>query len=257
MNKMKKILLLFSLFLAAVVSESYGQVAINEDGSPPDNSAILDLQSANKGLLIPRIDFDNRPDPPAPGVLLYVTENGPYGNNALYFYDGTTWRKLIVANDAPEIAIGDHIQGGVVFWLDDSGAHGLVSAEADQGYAEWGCSGTLIGPDGQHEGIGTGDLNTTAILAGCSTPGIAADLCNSLTLNGYSDWYLPAIGEFNEMYLQRSAIGGLGNNWYWTSTEAAGADDPPLAAWVFMCNLGHGAWTGKSNPLDVRCIRKF
>jgi hypothetical protein len=257
MNKMKKLLLLISLYIATAVSESYGQVAISEDGSPPDNSAILDLQSANKGLLIPRIDFNNRPDPPAPGLLIYVTENGPYGNNALYFFDGNTWRKLIVANDVPSIVIGDHIQGGVVFWLDGSGAHGLVSALVDQGYAPWGCEGTLIGPGGQHEGIGTGDLNTAAILAGCTTPGIAADLCNSLTLEGYSDWYLPAIDELNEMYIQRALVGGLGTNWFWSSTEAAGADDPPLAAWVYMFNLGFGGWTGKSYPLDVRCIRKF
>jgi hypothetical protein len=257
MNKMKKIFLLISLFLAAIVSESLGQIAINENGSPPDNSAILDLQSANKGLLIPRIDFNNRPDPPVAGLLIYVTDNGPYGNNALYFFDGSTWRKLIVANSVTNISIGDQIQGGVVFWLDESGAHGLVSAITDQGNAEWGCSGTLIGPDGQHAGIGIGDLNTTAIIAGCSTPGIAADLCNSLTLNGYSDWYLPAIDELNEMYLQRAAIGGFGNSWYWSSTEAAGANDPSLAAYVFMFNYGYGGWTGKMYYFPVRCIRKF
>jgi hypothetical protein len=254
MKKMKKIYLLISLFLAAMMPVAYGQVAINENGNPPDNSAILDLQSANKGLLIPRIDFNFRPDPAVAGLLIYVIENGPYGNNALYFFDGITWRKLIVTS----IGIGNHVQGGVVFWLDPSGVHGLVSTVADQGNAEWGCEGTLIGPDGQHTALGTGDTNTAAILAGCATPGIAADLCGSLTENGYSDWYLPSVDELYEMYLKRTVIGGFSNNWYWTSTEAANADDPSTGAWIVIFSNGIQGWTGKAYPfISVRCVRKF
>jgi hypothetical protein len=252
---MRKLVLLFLLCFAAGWSEMYGQVAINEDGNPPDNSAILDLQSANKGLLIPRIDFNNIPDPPAPGLLIYVTANGPNGNNALYLFDGTNWLKLATAAGG----LGEHKEGGVVFWLDPSGVHGLVSAMVDQDYASWGCFGTLIGPDAEHSGIGTGDTNTAAIIAGCADPGIASSLCDTLTLNGYTDWYLPAVDELWEMFTQRASIGGFVTNLYWSSTEFWSIDDSSgEGAWiVWFDGDGLSGWTSKAGFLNVRCIRKF
>jgi hypothetical protein len=251
---MKRLLLLISLCMAAGMSGSYGQVAINNDGSPPDNSAILDLQSANKGLLLPRIDFNDRPDPAAAGLLIYVTANGPNGNNALYLYNGTNWQKIATATGG----LGEQKEGGVVFWLDTSGVHGLVSAMADLEWTEWGCFGTLIGPDAQHSGIGTGDTNTAAIVAGCANPGIAASLCDTLTLNGYTDWYLPAVDELWQMFLQRATIGGFGTSFYWSSTEAADAALPQEAAWiVWFEGNGLSGWTSKAGNCPVRCIRKF
>jgi hypothetical protein len=251
---MKKTIILGLMGLLAGIFGASAQIAINEDGSPPDNSAILDLQSANKGLLLPRMDYNDRPDPAVAGLLIYVTANGPEGNNALYLYNGISWRKVNYSG----IGIGDQMQGGIVFWLDPTGAHGLVSAMADQGQAEWGCDGTLIGPDGQHAGIGSGDTNTAAIVAVCQTPGIAADLCNNLTLNGYSDWYLPAIDELNEMYLQQLAIGGFSANWYWSSTEALYAADPAYGAYFITFPVGSPSWSSKAYSfVSVRCIRKF
>jgi len=251
---MKKYLMILLLSIALPYQVIYGQVAINEDGSPPDNSAILDLQSASKGLLLPRIDFNDRPDPAAAGLLVFVTANGPSGDNALYLYDGTRWIKIGMIEST---GIGEQKQGGIVFWLDESGEHGLVSAMDDQDNTEWGCSGTLIGPDAQNSVLGTGDLNTTAIIAVCTDEWIAAYSCDNLTLNGYSDWYLPSIDELNEMYIQRAAIGGFGNDWFWSSTEAAGAAIPAEAAWTYMFDYGFSGWTGKSAYLHVRCIRKF
>lgn len=229
------------------------QVAINNDGAAPDNSAILDLQSTDKGLLLPRIDFNNRPDPAVAGLLIFVTANGPAGDNALYLFDGTGWLKLASAS----YYIGQQIGGGKVFWLEPSGTHGLISAEADQGNTEWGCSGTLIGPDAQHSALGTGDTNTMAIVAGCTDNWIAAYMCDTLMLNGFTDWYLPAIDELYEMYVQQTSIGGFSPTFYWSSTESAFAEDPSLAAWIIIFDTGFTGWTDKSGTFNVRCIRKF
>lgn len=114
--------------------------------------------------------------------------------------------------------IGDTYGGGIIFYIDGTGQHGLIAAASDQSAAIWGCYGTLItGADGA--AIGTGNQNTIAIEAGCTTPGIAADICANLSLNGYDDWYLPSKDELNELYINRAVVGGFIEVYYWSSTQ--------------------------------------
>jgi hypothetical protein len=66
------IVLFFSLsFLPAISIAQH--VSITGDGSPPDNSAILDLKGTDGGLLIPRLTFAQRNAIvlPATGLLVY------------------------------------------------------------------------------------------------------------------------------------------------------------------------------------------
>ncbi|MCF8347911.1 MAG: hypothetical protein K9G61_03780 [Bacteroidales bacterium] len=93
---MKKLLLFVIATALLLSSQSYAQtgVAINTTGNDPDNSAMLDVSSTDKGILIPRVDFNNLPASPATGLLVYVSANGPDGNDAFYYYDGTQWQKL-------------------------------------------------------------------------------------------------------------------------------------------------------------------
>jgi phosphodiesterase/alkaline phosphatase D-like protein len=114
--------------------------------------------------------------------------------------------------------IGENIFGGIIFYIDGTGLHGLVCAPSDQGSAEWGCSGTTIsGADGI--AIGTGSQNTTDILNGCPTAGIAARLCRNYTGGGYNDWFLPSKYELRELCINKSAIGNFTSGWYWSSSE--------------------------------------
>ncbi len=64
------------------------QVAINNDGSSPDASAMLDIKSTTSGLLIPRMQASERDNiaSPATGLLVYVTDE-----NNFNYYDGTQW----------------------------------------------------------------------------------------------------------------------------------------------------------------------
>jgi len=59
------------------------QVGINTDGSQPDNSAMLDVKSTIKGLLIPRMTIANRDviSNPATGLLVFCTDNNQYYTN--------------------------------------------------------------------------------------------------------------------------------------------------------------------------------
>lgn len=249
-----KIILGLCLFVTSIAINA--QVAINEDGSPPDPSAMLDVQSWNKGLLLPRIDYNDRPDPAAPGLLIFVTSNGPLGDNALYLFDGTNWNKVLMETST---IIGTEMEGGIVFYHDENQGFGLVCTEADEGYTSYGCFGTLVGTDGQHTEIGFGEVNTNAILQVCSDPGIAADLCDQLDHNGYDDWFLPSLDELREMYTYRAEIGGFSNTLYWTSAESSYGtpQEQSEGAWIVNFNNGTYGWTAKSGNLPVRCIRKY
>ena len=123
--------------------------------------------------------------------------------------------------------------GGVIFYKDLTRAVGSQYFEAacagwsdgtcggsdlTDPTAQWGCFGTLIaGADGTN--IGTGEKNTTDIVTGCPTVGIAARRAKNLVLGGQSDWFLPSKNELNQMYIRRTAIGGFSPDFYWSSSE--------------------------------------
>jgi hypothetical protein len=87
---MKKYLLLIVLFISSLASInlSYAQgVAVNTDGSTADPSAVLDVKSTAKGILVPRMAFSDRSliTSPATGLLIYQTDNTP----GFYYNAGT------------------------------------------------------------------------------------------------------------------------------------------------------------------------
>lgn len=89
------------VFLLILYTPSFSQnVGISATGEPSDNSAGLDINFANKGLLIPRINLTSTTDVatiPAPAVslLVYNTNAGMTGGSIGYWYwNGVTWIKL-------------------------------------------------------------------------------------------------------------------------------------------------------------------
>jgi hypothetical protein len=142
--------------------------------------------------------------------------------------------------------------GGIVFYIYAGGLHGLEAAPADQSYgAAWGCYGTEIaGADGT--GLGTGAQNTADILAGCSDTGIAAELADNYSLNGYDDWFLPSKDELNLLWQKKGVVGGFADNDYWSSTEYDSG-----GAWSQNFFFGNQVGVGKSATLRVRAVRAF
>lgn len=87
---MKHILILM-LSLFSITSASAQNIAVNADGSNPDASAILDVKSIDKGLLLPRMTLAQRNaiTTPAQGLVIYQTDNTP----GFYYYD-VSWKPM-------------------------------------------------------------------------------------------------------------------------------------------------------------------
>ena len=157
-----------------------------------------------------------------------------------------------------EYVVGMEAFGGIVFYVDGTGEHGLVAAmEALTESYEWGCYGTtLSGADGQ--AIGTGYQNTLDIVEDCSETPIAASEALAYESGGYSDWYLPSRYELLEMYNtignggSQGNIGVFQNDWYWSSSEK-NFD----GAWYVDFSDGYSHYNYKFSTGRVRIIRAF
>jgi hypothetical protein len=194
------------------------------------------------------------------GDTLFVSSiTGLYANRTHYVRAyatnsvGTVYgqQEVFVTAEPSTPYLGQSYAGGIVFYIDGTGQHGLVSAPADQGSYPWGCSGTSI-PTAT--ALGTGATNTAAIVASCGQANTAAKIADNLVLNGYDDWFLPSRDEMSLMAtnLYNQGLGGLGG-YHWSSTESNANSGVMLdytGAWYYM-NYP------KSIAQPVRAVRAF
>jgi hypothetical protein len=154
---------------------------------------------------------------------------------------------------ASGVSIGQFYAGGYVFFLDETGDHGLVCAPTEQNYrVSWGCQGTSI--PGTQAVVGSGAANTAIIIANCAEEGIAARLCDNLELNGYTDWFLPSKDELGLVYnnLKLATIGEFVNDIYFSSTEQSN-----IEAWHRWFGDGFLYYISKEGPYNMRPVRAF
>lgn len=149
--------------------------------------------------------------------------------------------------------IGDHYGGGIVFWVDASGQHGLIAATEDQSKGIQWHNDRITGAT--EDGIGAGKENTSLImLKGAGN--FAAKVCDDLEIIAdsryYNDWYLPSKYELNLLYLQKEVVGGFSSYYYWSSTEY-GSDSACLQNF----DNGHQHNDFKRHTLRVRAVRAF
>ena len=164
------------------------------------------------------------------------------------------------------LEIDSKYAGGIVFYIDKSGKHGLVVAPNDQSRAVQWDKARFMTTGATGTKIGDGMANTKKIIDSQGDYTYAAKLCADLIIDGFQDWFLPSIDEL-ELLSKRSISLKLFNfeGIYWSSTE----DYNPDKVWcVFISNNSNPTFTERQlleknrvikNPYvyAVRAIRSF
>ena len=135
MKNIFKVIIVF-LCLAISFQTLNAQVGINDNNASPDASAMLDVKSTDKGMLIPRMTTSQRDliNTPAAGLMIYNTTT-----NSFNYYNGTTWT-----------AIGEDNLGNHTATQNIQLGSNRISADGDN-------EGILISNTGQ---VGIGKMST-------------------------------------------------------------------------------------------------
>ena len=109
---------------------------------------------------------------------------------------------------------------------------------------------TRIGTTGT--GIGTGYANTSAMIAQSGSKGKAGTVARAFQGGGKTDWFLPSEDELNQMFVNKTTIGGFESGIYWSSSENAAG-----TAWGRHFRTGFRYSGNKANSSYVRPVRAF
>ena len=161
----------FAILMMCAGLISAQAVRINTDNSAADPSAILDIKSTSKGMLIPRMTSVQRGliSAPASGLLVYDDTT-----QSFWFYNGTSWVNLLTSNSGWSINGNNTGPGAFVGTTNNESL--LFKANNQQaGKIDVVASNTLIG-------INAGNLITTGF---------------SNTAHGYNSLFSNTEGYYN------------------------------------------------------------
>jgi hypothetical protein len=160
--------------------------------------------------------------------------------------------------------IGEKFGGGIIFYVDSSGQHGLIASTEDQSSDIKWYNGVFRNLESiLEDGVGAGAKNTIKIVEAQIKDNpkgyFAAKICAdySVTVAGviYKDWYLPSQSELDLLQKQKDLVGGFGGyvTTYWSSNEGGGEH----RAITERMSDGHIRGWDLDTENRVRAIRAF
>lgn len=184
----------------------------------------------------------------------------------------------VIKSTQPIHHIGEEYHGGLVFYVDETGQHGLISSKIDVGGqgVQWrnGAAGNKV-TNARGDGIAAGETNTRLIIAQqtidnqngvfaaltaahfqvledgvtpCQTPIAPEGQC-------YGGWYLPSAFELQLLRnnIHQTNLSAFAPDFYWSSTEASVAN-----AWLINFSTGELSANNKSNTIGrIRAVSRF
>jgi hypothetical protein len=149
--------------------------------------------------------------------------------------------------------VGEHFGGGIVYYVDYSGQHGLIVSESDTG-------GNIVWSNissgwTNAQSFSNGLANSDTIIKQSGHTNSAAKYCLDYTVNHngvFSDWFLPSSYELSMIFSNAYALGSFTASNYWTSTEYSN-----IYAWYLNFTNGSINYNSKSGTGRCRCVRGF
>ncbi|MBS1625497.1 MAG: hypothetical protein JST83_15830 [Bacteroidetes bacterium] len=153
------------------------------------------------------------------GLTTYTTYHlRPYATNSA----GTAYGPDSTVT-TPLHWLGEAFGGGIVFYIDGSGQHGLIAAAQDQSAGTpWQSTTGAYGFSINADNTATGAANTSAIMTfwTAATDTFAARAASSYHGGGFTDWYLPASTEMQTLIKAKTLVGGFPTgSYYWSSSK--------------------------------------
>jgi hypothetical protein len=154
------------------------------------------------------------------------------------------------------MTIGDTYQGGIIVYILQPGdlnysastEKGIIVSSADvSSGVKWYNGSYGVKTSANDKLVRTGSSNTTKIVNTQGAGSYAAQVCQDLVLNTYTDWQLPSIEELKILYSARGLTGT-----YWSSTEFE-------AGWnyVRVVSSGQEGSRSKNETHKVRAVRYY
>ena len=142
--------------------------------------------------------------------------------------------------------VGESYGGGIVFYIHESGNHGIITSTVDR-------SARIRRQNETSTATGAAKFNTERISAIKGVEDDEAPTYFNYQDSYYSDWYLPSKYELSLLYLNRSVLGGYANFAKgWSSAEASRVN-----AWFTSFATGGAFTNGKDDVEYVRVHRRF
>jgi hypothetical protein len=233
---MLKFLALFILCCSPIVCLSQDLI-IKKDGGEIEGKVVE--------ITLSEVKYQSSPTSESPLISL------PTGELLLVkFANG---KNHVFKEYGPKFKVGQQHGGGIIFYVDHTGSHGLIAAKQDYGkMMRWGMARRRVGASSHSDG----SKNTKTIVSYTGSY-CAADKCQNLADGGFNDWYLPAIEELYRLYQARDFVPGLfrpGKNDYCSSTEHTNRND---CLGIHFGRAGKQFYYNKREPYHVRAVRKF
>ena len=229
-------------FCLCIISSLAGYAqSVGIQTNSPDPSAALEVAGQAQGILPPRLTTAQRNTIvlPAEGLVLYntdthcleVNEGTPQQPNWICLSDTVSGGGSGGGGGGGVHFVGELWGGGIVFYVNTAGDHGLVAALQDQSAGiNYGLADDAYTNPNNHDNAG----------------------------KAFTDWRMPSRYELNLMY-QNLHLNGLGNfalGAYWSSS--CNDNSLPIPGWTLnFSNAAQTTISRSNNSIRVRAIREF
>jgi hypothetical protein len=208
-------------------------------------------------------------------VLNDLAQGPNYNFKLVVINDYNTFEENLYYNLPVTYEVGDYLFGGIIAYIDSSGYHGYIMSEMQ--YAvnglQWSTDDTSSDDLSYLTGYGVaatthpdGEENTQIIVdfhSGISASAPAAEYCANLNVNGYDDWFLGSMNDYDLTLANTlpslwpaSAVHNLvwtSNTYWWSGTP----DEHRFAMYNYY-NGQHGSTANKeADWYSVWPMRKF